>query len=165
MTKKIEINALDIIDYLRKDGFNSNCEVGVTEFCPYGEGRRIDLFYFNRWDRQTRGYEIKITRADFLADKKWKQYLKFCNWFYFIAPEGVIKKEELPDNIGLIEISVNESPIDQWDGDYYEKGTSKYALKRKFVKRAKKLPDIEESEYIRLLEGLLIKFVYNKNLV
>lgn len=48
------------------------------------------------------GYEIKISRSDFLQDAKWHLYLQYCNEFYFVVSKGLIKKEELPDNVGLI---------------------------------------------------------------
>ncbi|MBQ6217358.1 MAG: MmcB family DNA repair protein [Erysipelotrichaceae bacterium] len=48
------------------------------------------------------GYEIKVSRSDFLNDNKWHLYLKYCNVFYFVCPSGMIKKEELPENVGLL---------------------------------------------------------------
>lgn len=48
------------------------------------------------------GYEIKISRSDFLQDAKWHLYLQYCNEFFFVVPKGLIKKDELPDNVGLI---------------------------------------------------------------
>lgn len=48
------------------------------------------------------GYEIKISRSDFLQDAKWHLYLQYCNEFFFVVPKGLIKKEELPENVGLI---------------------------------------------------------------
>ena len=48
------------------------------------------------------GFEIKVSRSDFKGDKKWKNYLKFVNKFCFACPDGLIKKEELPDNVGLV---------------------------------------------------------------
>lgn len=48
------------------------------------------------------GYEIKVSRNDFKQDNKWHLYLQYCNEFYFVVPTGLVKKEELPDNVGLI---------------------------------------------------------------
>ena len=48
------------------------------------------------------GYEIKVSRNDFKQDNKWHLYLQYCNEFYFVVPVGMVKKEELPDNVGLI---------------------------------------------------------------
>lgn len=53
--------------------------------------------------------EAKVSRADFLADKK-KVFRVFSekgigDWRFFIVPKGLIKIEELPPNWGLIEVS------------------------------------------------------------
>lgn len=48
------------------------------------------------------GYEIKISRSDFLGDPKWHLYLQYCNEFFFVVPKGLIRKDELPDGVGLI---------------------------------------------------------------
>lgn len=157
----IKINAEDILQYLKAHGFNSNMDLGVSEFCPYGQSRRLDLFYFNRWNRETRGYEIKVSRADFLADKKWQEYLKYCSKFYFVAPTGIIKPNELPPEIGLIEIDVIQK--DNWYGKA-EEDDKQYYLSHKFTKKCKKLPPLGEKEYVQLLEGLLIKLIWKKNI-
>lgn len=39
------------------------------------------------------GYEIKVSRNDFLQDNKWHLYLQYCNEFYFVVPKGLVKKE------------------------------------------------------------------------
>ena len=48
-------------------------------------------------------YEVKSGLADYRSDKKWKNYLQFCDLFYFIAPKEVIEviKEEVPKTVGL----------------------------------------------------------------
>lgn len=48
------------------------------------------------------GYEIKVSRSDFLGDEKWRGYLPYCNRFSFVCPRGIIELDELPDDIGLI---------------------------------------------------------------
>lgn len=50
-------------------------------------------------------YEVKVQRSDFLQDvkkKKFEKYLPHCNRLYFAVLEGVAKKEEIPDDVGLI---------------------------------------------------------------
>ena len=49
-------------------------------------------------------YEIKTDRRDFVRDTKWPGYLHYCNLFYFAAPKGIIKPEELPADAGLMEL-------------------------------------------------------------
>ncbi|KKN71721.1 hypothetical protein LCGC14_0417870 [marine sediment metagenome] len=166
VTSKTEtLNAEDILRYLEKENWNTGYDLAVSEFCPYQESRRIDLFYFRRWDRQTRGYEIKVTRSDFLQDKKWQNYLKFCTWFSFVAPKGVIKLDELPDNIGLVEIEVIELDETDWrhKGNKLTEEEIQYWLEHKVVRRPKKLREkIDEAEYTRLLEGLLYKLIHKQ---
>jgi hypothetical protein len=53
--------------------------------------------------------EAKVSRADFLKDKKKPFRCNPCigmgDWRFFIAPKGLIKIEELPDMWGLIEVN------------------------------------------------------------
>lgn len=51
------------------------------------------------------GYEIKVSRSDFLKDDKWQGYLKYCTDFYFVCPSKLIMPEELPVDVGLIWLS------------------------------------------------------------
>lgn len=50
-------------------------------------------------------YEIKVSRNDFLSDirkDKWRGYLPHCNRFYFAVAEGVAKKQDIPEEAGLM---------------------------------------------------------------
>jgi len=50
-------------------------------------------------------YEVKISRSDFLADVnkgKYRTYFQDCAQFYFATPSGLVKKEEVPEDTGLI---------------------------------------------------------------
>lgn len=47
------------------------------------------------------GYEIKITRHDFIRDDKWPRYKQYCNFLYFVCPQGLIKKDEVSEDVGL----------------------------------------------------------------
>ncbi len=75
----------------------------ATEFSPNGSGCRFDVIGMGRYTRQVRIYEVKSSRADFLADAKWESYLKFCTQFAFVAPAGAIQRWELDRDVGLIE--------------------------------------------------------------
>ncbi len=90
-----------------KDVFIPECKTGPTHYadsCP-----RLDAWAMKRsWANfRTYGYEIKISRQDFLGDDKWRQYLDFCTDFYFVAPQGLIDPNELPPEAGLIVASKN----------------------------------------------------------
>lgn len=58
-------------------------------------------------------YEIKVSRSDFLREikhpEKRSQALAMSNQFYFVAPVGLIKPDELPPEAGLIEVK------DEWE--------------------------------------------------
>lgn len=91
-------------------------------------------------------YEIKHSRADFLSDmkkeNKWRSYLEVCDKLFYVCPAGLIKKEELPKECGLIY---------QLESGEYQK-----------IKNAKKR-NTELS--ISLLMKLLLRMEQNKNVV
>jgi len=70
--------------------------------CP-----RADLFAMRKSYTQFEVaiYEVKANRADFSGDiarGKWRRYLPFCHRFYWAAPAGLIKLEDLEAEVGLI---------------------------------------------------------------
>lgn len=71
------------------------------------------------------GYEIKVSRGDFMRDDKWSGYLKCCHEFYFVCPAGLIQPEELPVEVGLI---------------YYNSDKNSISTKRKAVHRIIEIP-------------------------
>ncbi len=71
----------------------------LTEM-PLGTGRRVDVIGLDR-----RGFvvivEIKTSAADLRADRKWRDYLAYCDSFYFAVADG-FPRALLPDEGGLI---------------------------------------------------------------
>ena len=61
----------------------------LTAICevPLGNGRRADLMAVD-----SRGQvvivEIKCSRADLLGDGKWRDYLDYCDRFFWAVPAG-----------------------------------------------------------------------------
>lgn len=54
------------------------------------------------------GYEIKVSRADFLRDHKWEKYLESCKELIWVTCPGVVKDlSEIPEACGWQEISKN----------------------------------------------------------
>lgn len=100
--------AKHILDLLRerhsKDVFISECKDGPTQ--SVSEHLRMDAWVMNRsWAHPCyTAYEIKVSRSDFLSDKKWRHYLPYCNEFFFVAPKGLIAVNELPPEAGLLEL-------------------------------------------------------------
>lgn len=71
----------------------------LTEF-TLRTGRRMDLMGLDRRGRLV-GVEIKRSLQDFRADRKWPEYLDYCDGFYFAVPPG-FPVEVLPGEPGLI---------------------------------------------------------------
>jgi len=112
-------------DYVKKVILPS--EVGLLEFGISGrfkddklmpnylnlgiwEEIRFDAILVNCHKKYIRGFEFKVSRGDFLQDKKWHKYLKYCNTFAFVCPPGIIKKGEVEKGIGLVYVSAGEHP-------------------------------------------------------
>ncbi len=71
--------------------------------CMAGYGRMDAWALRKSWSHPLAvGYEIKVNRSDFLNDKKWMNYVKYCNEFYFVCPSHLIGVEEVPENCGLL---------------------------------------------------------------
>ena len=65
---------------LRHD-FTALCEV------PLANGRRADLMAVDARGRILI-VEIKVSRADLLGDAKWRDYLDYCDLFFWAVPQG-----------------------------------------------------------------------------
>jgi hypothetical protein len=71
------------------------------------ETGRIDVWALRvSWSRlEAWAFECKVDRGDFKRDVdagKWRKYLSSCSRFYWVCPEGLIKKEEVPEGTGLM---------------------------------------------------------------
>lgn len=67
---------------------------------PLANGRRADVVALAA-NGEFSIVEIKSCRADFLNDGKWRDYLEFCDRFYFAVGED-FPLEILPNEAGLI---------------------------------------------------------------
>jgi hypothetical protein len=77
-----------------------------VEECKLGAqgSRRLDAWVLLKtWSPPTTiGYELKVSRSDFLNDGKWPAYLPVCHEFYFVCPAKLISVDELPQDVGLL---------------------------------------------------------------
>lgn len=92
-------NIIDLLERKHdKDLFVAECLMG-----PSGSPRLDGWALKRTWSPLTAiGYEIKVTRSDFLRDNKWPTYLDACHQLYFVCPSGVIQPDELPGDVGLL---------------------------------------------------------------
>jgi hypothetical protein len=78
----------------------ADADHAVLAELPLGNGRRADLVAIDRTGMISL-VEIKSCRADFLTDRKWYQYLDYCDRFYF-AVASDFPRHLLPADSGLI---------------------------------------------------------------
>lgn len=86
------------------DVFVPECKNGPTWD---GGHSRLDAWAMARsWRHPVMtGYEIKVSRTDFVNDDKWTAYLPLCNHLYFVSPPDVIDVKEVHEGCGLIHVS------------------------------------------------------------
>lgn len=65
----------------------------LTEFTLRG-GRRADVIALDRLG-EIAVVEVKASLADYRSDRKWPDYLDFCDRFYFAVPSD-FPRDELP---------------------------------------------------------------------
>lgn len=106
----------EVIESLVKYKYPSATHGYVTEFKPSsglsGANRRIDLYAIECAPSKgcpKHAVEVKVSRQDWLAELKQpmkrRMAMDVSNYFWFAAPAGIIKVEELPSQCGLIEIA------------------------------------------------------------
>ena len=74
-------------------------QTSLTEF-TLRSGRRVDVIGLDPKARITI-VEIKSSLEDFRSDRKWREYLEYCDAFFFAVPED-FPQEVLPDEVGLM---------------------------------------------------------------
>lgn len=88
---------------------------------------------YKSWSHQRIvGYEIKVSRSDFMRDAKYTAYTAYCNELYLVCPMGMIQAVELPLEIGLM---------------WYNPTTKKIVTKRKAQFRRQE-PDADMLFYL-----------------
>ncbi len=86
--------ARGVCRFLRRAGHAT-----LTEFTLRNR-RRVDVIALAEDGRIT-VVEVKSSEADFRADAKWRDYLGFCDAFYFAVPED-FPRYLIPDSCGLM---------------------------------------------------------------
>jgi len=139
------VTVQDIHEYLRQiGGFYG---VYVPEL-TYGQ-RRIDAAIIDVKKRWIRGFEIKISRADFLRDEKWHEYSQFCSSLSIACPEGLIEAREVQAPFGLV--YVYREPVNPY--------TEKTHLRGKWVRKPRRFQRRDGLawlyQYVRVIESEL----------
>jgi hypothetical protein len=89
------------------------CRAGCGEIArerisigAFSDGGQMDVgsIRASKSNPRPRCWEVKVSRADFLADiraGKWKKYLPFVGELYFATPRDLIDPREVPAGAGL----------------------------------------------------------------
>ncbi len=73
---------------------------GTLKEFRLASGRRVDVVGMND-DGEFVIVEVKVSVEDFRGDRKWREYLPYCDRFYFAVPEG-FPDRLVPGDCGLI---------------------------------------------------------------
>lgn len=87
--------------------------VNIPQFRLMDGKRSMDLFSISvgEWggDCRRTGYEIKVSKADFASEMrtpaKYVEAMRFCDFYNYVTPPGIIDPPKLPPRAGLIEVS------------------------------------------------------------
>lgn len=90
-----------------KDVFVPECKNGPTQMVS--DHSKVDAWAMAKsWAHPlVSGYEIKVSRGDFVRDEKWMAYLPMCNCLWFVCPDGLIDPSEVPEQCGLLTVAKN----------------------------------------------------------
>jgi hypothetical protein len=76
-----------------------------------GGTRYADAIAVNLWQSRghaVHGFEIKVSRSDWLRElkqpEKAEPVYRYCDYWWIVAPKGIVKDGELPPTWGLLEL-------------------------------------------------------------
>ena len=79
----------------------------ITEFALPNK-KRVDIIGINL-KKEIVIVEVKSNKSEIKLDKKWKNYLNYCNYFFFACSEKINFK--FSENIGIIQNNSNKIEI------------------------------------------------------
>lgn len=87
-----------------KDFFLTEVKSGPTQIAGPGGLKILDALAIRKSWTSTcfTGYEVKVSRGDFLRDAKFYTYEELVNCLYIVCPKGMIARTELPESVGLM---------------------------------------------------------------
>lgn len=165
---KLGYQATDILKALRKRHSNPPKKWVFIEELRLGTGwsrwhmgshmvkgeQRIDAVAFNTWSRlEIIAYEIKISRGDFLHEvknpEKRRSAMLLCDYFTFVVPKGLVKREETPEGCGLMTVDDMGRTLMELAGD--KNPDAPRELHRRFV--ASMLRNVAQRSLVDLRSG------------
>ncbi|MEL7264180.1 MAG: hypothetical protein AAFP69_05120 [Planctomycetota bacterium] len=112
-TKRKKMETHEIVSALSKRYPTEKGRWGFATEVPNGTGgnmsRSCDAIAVSLWPSDglgIHGHEVKAERGDWLREmqdaSKADAFAKYCNYWFIVAPVGVVKLEELPETWGWI---------------------------------------------------------------
>lgn len=105
----------------------------IEEFVPT-RGRRVDVMALGP-KGEIWVVECKSSRADFISDAKWKDYLKWCDRFFW-AVDPLFPTDLLPEACGLLIADAYDAEIIRMAEEQKLAGARRKALIQKFATHA-----------------------------
>lgn len=109
-------------------------EYRVLRELPLGNGRRVDVAAIARGGEIT-VVEVKASLADFKSDGKWREYLPYCDQFYF-AVTPAFPRHKLPDDVGIIVANPYQGAIVREATAYAMNAARRKAVTLRFARAA-----------------------------
>lgn len=110
MSKKVTWSESALLALLRAkyDGSKWGFLTGVPDGTGLSKSRTCDALAMGCWQTvgiHLHGFEVKCQRSDWLREiqdpQKAETFAKHCHYWWIVAPDGVVKPEELPGRWGL----------------------------------------------------------------
>lgn len=133
-------------------GGPGRCTVVGSEFTSWGCAESPDAI---GWDYLGRCVvvECKTSRSDFFADAKKPYRSKVCGLGatrYYLAPQGLLKPEELPEGWGLIEVKPSGGTVKRKDSKVWaERNMTGEIVILTQIARSIRLPDFAKKHNLR----------------
>ncbi len=117
----------------------------LLEF-PLRNWRRVDVIALDRGGRVAI-VEIKSSAADYRADRKWRDYLPFCDSFYFAVAED-FDRSLLPAGVGIMVADRYTAAIMRPSPEFTMNPARRRALVLRFARTAgKRLMRLDRPDY------------------
>jgi hypothetical protein len=155
---KLEPTVQNLKKLCREYGIQNEEDAVFMEEYTLAHDRRVDVLTIDLQKFTIRGFEVKVSRSDFVGDDKWQTYLHYFNIFAFVTPPGLINPKELPPEIYLLEFT-HEERQRGWEPDR----VTEYRPTLKLVKRGKKLQPkfVRETYGEHFFHGILLNYIRN----
>jgi hypothetical protein len=139
-----QLLARGVCRHLASHGF-----VSVEEFTPE-RGRRVDVMAMGP-KAEIWVVECKSSRADFMADSKWQDYLPWCDRYFWAVGQD-FPTDLLPEDTGLIIADAYDAEIVRMAPEDKLAAARRNAIVRKFATHAaRRLQALRDPDSLRFL--------------